>query len=244
MIFIQRNVQPLKDNKYYGRPDPFISSGYGMFQNNGNCVDYAYCRYREEQQDMNASNNLPTSNAYNWYAEAKKRGFKVGTTPKLGAIGVFGIPAKKIGHVAVVEEIIGNKVKYSSSAWKKYIFKTKTLNIGAKWGINYPLIGYIYPNVEFEDDLPIKGDYKVISPRYVRTGAGTEYPIKKVKDLTKDGQKNCTSTNKNAKAQYKSGTIFTNQKSVKASNGSIWAKTPSGYVCLSSHTGTMYCSKI
>ena len=249
MIFIERNTRPLESNKYYGKPDPFISAGLGMFQLGGNCTDYAYCRYRECQQDMNASINLPTSNAYNWYKEAKKKGFKVGSTPKLGAIGVFGIPSKKIGHVAIVENISGNNVKYSSSAYAKltinrYIWKTKTLKKGAKWGINYPLIGYIYPNVDFEEDLPITGDYKVISPRYVRTGAGTEYPIKKVKDLTKDGQKNCTSTNKNAKAQYKSGTIFTNQKSVKASNGSIWAKTPSGYVCLISAKGTMYCIKV
>ena len=244
MIFIQRNTKPLETNKYYGKPDPFITSGYGMFQNNGNCVDYCYCRYRESQEDMTASNNLPTSNAYNWYKEAKKKGFKTGTTPKLGAIGVFGVPSKKKGHVAFVEDLYGNKIKYSSSGWKAYIFKTKTLNKGAKWGINLPLIGYIYSNTNFEEDLPIKGDYKVISPRYVRTGPGTEYPIKKVKDISKDGQNHCVDKRPNAKAQYQSGTPFTNQKSVKASNGSIWAKTPSGYVCLISSKGTMYCSKI
>ena len=243
MIFIQRNTAPLKSNKYYGLPDPFITSGFGMFQNGGNCTDYGYCRYREAQEDMSASDKLPTSNAYNWYEEAKRKGFKVGTTPKRGAIAVFGNPKKKKGHIAFVEDVVGNYVLYSSSAWKKYIFKTKKLKIGAAWGIGLPLIGYIYPNVEFEENLPITGDYKVISPRYVRKGAGIEFDIKKVKDLTKDGQKHCTSKNPNAKAQYQSGTIFTNQKTVKAKNGSIWAKTPSGFVCLVSSKGTMYCSK-
>ena len=252
MIFIERNVRPLETNKYYGKPDPFISSGLGMFQLGGNCTDYAWCRYREEQQDMNASNNLPTSNAYNWYKEAKKKGFKVGSTPKLGAIGVFGIPSKKIGHVAIVENITGNEVKYSSSAYAKlkvnrYLWKTKTLKKGAKWGANYPLIGYIYPNVEFEEDLPVKGDYKVISPRYVRTGAGTEYPIKKVSECSKTVKANpkeyCTNPKLTANAQFKSGVIITVSKVVRAKNGSIWGLCPSGYVCLQSHTGTMYCSK-
>ena len=89
-----------------------------------------------------------------------------------------------------------------------------------------------------------KGDYKVISPRYVRTGAGTEYRIKKVAELTKDGQKNCVNTKPTAKAQYKAGAIFTALDIVKSSNGATWARTPSGYVCLASHTGVQYCSKV
>lgn len=248
MIFYQRNVAPLKSNKYYGLPDPFITNGFGMFNNGGNCTDYGYCRYREAQQDMNASDKLPTNNAYNWYEEAKRKGFKVGTTPKIGAIAVFGNPKKKKGHIAFVEDVLNGYVLYSSSAWKKYIFKTKKLKIGAAWGIGLPLIGYIYPNVEFEQDLPIDGcDYKVISPRYVRVGAGTEYRIKKVSECSSTCKKNpkeyFTNPKQSADAQYKSGTRFTNQKTVRAKNGSIWAKTPSGYVCLISSKGTMYCSK-
>lgn len=251
MIFYQRNVAPLKSNKYYGLPDPFISAGLGMFQLGGNCTDYAFCRFRESQEDMNASKNLPTSNAYNWYKEAKAKGFKVGSTPKLGAIAVFGVPSKKKGHVAIVESINGNDITYSASGYTKlkatrYLFKLKTLKKGANWN-DKPLIGYIYPNVDFEENLPITGDYKVLSPRYIRTGAGTEYPIKKIKECSKAVKSNpgqyCTSTNQNAKAQFKYGVKFTNQKTVKAKNGSIWAKCPSGYVCLVSSKGPMYCSK-
>ena len=50
--------------------------------------------------------------------------------------------------------------------------------------------------------LPL-GNYIVISPRYVRYGAGTNYGIKKVKELTKDGQKHCVNQKENANAQYK-----------------------------------------
>lgn len=242
MIFIQRNTRPLETNKYYCKPDPFISAGLGMFQLGGNCTDYAWCRYREAQQDMDGSKYLPISAADKWFTDAKKKGLKTGQKPKLGAVACFK------NHVAIVESFNDKTQTLSASGYTKlkatrYLFKTKTIGIGASWN-GKQFYGYIYQPIEFEEDLPIKGDYKVISPRYVRTGAGTEYSIKKVKDLTKDGQNHCVDKRPNAKAQYKSGTIFTNQKSVKASNGSIWAKTPSGYVCLISSKGTMYCSKI
>lgn len=242
MIFYQRNVRPLETNKYYNKPKAYSSPDLDMWKLGGNCTDYAWCRYREAQEDMNGSKNLPTSAATRFYADAKKKGLKTGSTPKIGAIACFK------GHLAFVEDVYADKVKYSASGYTKlkatrYIFKLKTIKKGGSWN-GKALEGYIYAPIEYENDLPKEGDYKVLSPRYVRKGAGTEYPIKKVKDLTKDGQKNCTSSNKNAKAQYKSGTIFTNQKSVKASNGSIWAKTPSGYVCLISSKGTMYCSKV
>ena len=241
VIFYPRNSAPLKTNKYYGRPDPYISAGLGMFQLSGNCTDYAWCRYREAQQDMNASNKLPTTAASIFYKRAVEKKLKTGKEPKIGSIACFE------GHLAFVEGITGDKVKYSASGWAKvkaarYLFKTKTIKKGGAWN-GKKLQGYIYPEVEFQEDLPVKGNYEVVSPRYVRKGAGTEYDIKKVKELTKDGQAHCTNPKPNAKAQYKSGTIFTNQGSVKASNGSIWAKTPSGYVCLVSSKGTIYCKK-
>ena len=89
-----------------------------------------------------------------------------------------------------------------------------------------------------------KGNYKVVSPRYVRVGPGTEYRIKKVAELTADGKKHCVNPKLTANAQYKAGTIFTALDIVYAKNHSVWARTPSGYVCLTSHTGVQYCSKV
>lgn len=89
-----------------------------------------------------------------------------------------------------------------------------------------------------------KGTYEVLNPRYVRTGPGTEYPIKKVKDLTADGQKNATSKKPNANAQYKKDTRFTARTIELAKSGSIWAKTPSGYVCIESAKDVQYCKEV
>ena len=246
MIFYQRNVRPLETNKYYNKPKAFSDPSLDMWVLGGNCTDYAWCRYREAAQDMNASKNLPTSAANRWFTDAKKKGFKTGQKPKLGAIACFK------NHVAFVESFNDKQQTLSAGGYTKlkatrYIFKLKTIGIGATWN-GKQFYGYIYPEFNYEEDLPIKGDYKVLSPRYVRKGAGTEYDIKKVKECSKTVRNNpkeyCTSTNQNAKAQFKSGTTITISKVVKAKNGSIWGLCPSGWVCLISSKGTMYCSKV
>lgn len=75
------------------------------------------------------------------------------------------------------------------------------------------------------------GNYVTLTELNVRSGAGTKYGIKKVRDLTADGKKNATSKNPNAYAVYKKGTKFTAQKIIKQGHN-YWAKTPSGYVCI------------
>lgn len=73
--------------------------------------------------------------------------------------------------------------------------------------------------------------YTLTSNVNVRTGAGTDYAIKKVKDLTADGRKNCTSSNSNDNAVLKSGTRVTALE-VKNAGKDIWLKIPSGYICV------------
>lgn len=85
------------------------------------------------------------------------------------------------------------------------------------------------------------GNYKCNENMNVRSGAGTNYAIKKVKDLSTDGRKNATSSNLNDNAVYKAGTIFTAQQIINQ-NG-VWAKTPSGYVCIKGSNGTVFCTK-
>lgn len=87
-----------------------------------------------------------------------------------------------------------------------------------------------------------KGEYITLTEMNVRSGPGLNYNQKLVKNLTKDGRKNATSENKNARAVYKKGTEFTALKVVK--NGKdYWAKTPSGYVCIKLGN-EVYCKKI
>lgn len=85
------------------------------------------------------------------------------------------------------------------------------------------------------------GDYVTLDIMRVRTGAGTNYRQKKVKELTVDGRRNATSTNGNALACYKKGTVFTALSITKKGND-YWAKTPSGYICIQQGK-TVYCKK-
>ena len=87
------------------------------------------------------------------------------------------------------------------------------------------------------------GDYKTLDVMRIRTGAGTNYRQKLVKELTADGKRNATSSSGSAYACYKKGTIFTAQKILKDSKGNIWAKSPSGYICIKQGTA-VYCKKI
>lgn len=87
-----------------------------------------------------------------------------------------------------------------------------------------------------------KGEYKTTTALNVRTGAGTKYRIKKVKELTPDGRKHATSKNPNSYAVYKSGTEFTAQKIIKEGHN-YWAQTPSGYVCIQ-YGNEKYCKRV
>ena len=87
------------------------------------------------------------------------------------------------------------------------------------------------------------GNYKTLDVMRVRAGAGTNYRQKKVKELTADGKKNATSSNENAYACYKKGTIFTAMKITVNTDGSVWAQSPSGYICLKDSYYT-YCEKV
>lgn len=106
----------------------------------------------------------------------------------------------------------------------------------------------IDPTPYLDKDLPnndiyVKGkNYKTLANMYVRWGAGTNYGIKMVKNLTKDGKKNATSTNPDAYAVYKKGTIYTALDVIRNKYG-VWARTPSGYVCMEGVSGTIYATK-
>ena len=43
-------------------------------------------------------------NARNWYANAKAAGYKVGQTPRVGAIIVYSALRSSAGHVGIVRE--------------------------------------------------------------------------------------------------------------------------------------------
>lgn len=95
-------------------------------------------------------------------------------------------------------------------------------------------------SVKVEDENPI---YKTLYPMNVRYGAGVHYPRKLVKDLTEDGKKNATSENEHDYAVYREGTKFTCYEEFEAKDGSLWAITPSGYVCIEDNS-CKYCERV
>ena len=151
MKFNPRLSCPSRDNKYYNSNiNPFVSAGYGMFQNNGNCTCYAYGRFMEEA-GWNSC-NLSTGNAENFYP--KNDGYPRGQTPKLGAIICWEGVGSKAGHVAVVEQINADgSILTSNSAWQGGLFYLKTLYPPYYYmGDLYEFQGFIYnPDI---DDTP------------------------------------------------------------------------------------------
>ena len=100
-----------------------------------------------------------------------------------------------------------------------------------------------YLNNDLPSDKFEKGkDYITLDNMYVRWGAGTNYGVKLVKNLTNDGKNNALNKNPNDYAIYKKGTIYTAIDIIKNGYG-VWAKTPSGYVCMQGASGRDYAKR-
>lgn len=173
-----RTTKPSTDNKYYIQT---AGGGYNKcIQGNANnpyerrptkysvlpnCVGYAYGRYLEFYGLKSA--DLPTCNAKDWYAAAKKNGFKCNYTPTVGSLIVFG--GGECGHIAFVERIESNGDLFlSESNWGHEFFKNRTVKKVNSYALSsaYPCIGFIAnPNVKPEapkksDFLPARGYFK------------------------------------------------------------------------------------
>lgn len=219
-----------------------------------NCVGYANGRFAEIM-DENKIKYQFIMNAEVFIKYAKQWGLDIRQEPSLGGIMVFeGIDTKnkkRAGHVFMVEEIRDkNKVYTSESSYGGKAFFNKVRNKKENnWGMgkNYKFIGCIVnPKIGFvpykENEFVAGEDYKTLSDMYVRKGAGVNYGVKLVKQLTPDGKKNATSTNPNALAVYKKGTIYTALE-VVIHKKSTWARTPSGWICMKGYTGKVYSEK-
>ena len=114
-------------------------------------------------------------------------------------------------------------------------------------GINYNYLrGALRPKIYHEKPTPAPSKnpiYETLGDMYVRYGAGTNYGVKRVKELTEDGKKHATSSDPYAPAIYRKGTRFTCYELVDLGKG-IWARTPSGYVCVIGKSGTVYSKEV
>ena len=107
------------------------------------------------------------------------------------------------------------------------------------------VLGVLRPKMYIKKEAEYKtGNYKTLGTMNVRSGPGLNFSNKLVKDLTSDGKKNALSKDLNSRAVYKKGTIFTAKEIIQNKDGSVWAKTPSGYVTIKGASGTKYCNKL
>lgn len=165
--FTPRMSQPSLTSKYY------VNYKYGgintciVLDSKGcvmpNCVGYAQGRFLEIHNATKCDWKLPACNAEDWYEKAKANGLKVGSTPKLGSVIVWGkgklhTSSDGCGHVAVVEKIDSDgTITISESGYKTFIFKTE--KIPKPYTLKgYNFLGFIYPYIEFDNGTiePIK----------------------------------------------------------------------------------------
>lgn len=134
------NSDGMLNNPYWYSLNPFYQSGYGL----PNCTCYAWGR-RYEITGKAPDTSL--GNADTWFDYAVSHGQKTGQTPKAGSIMVWkytGSHANDGGHVAIVEEVDGETVVTSNSAYGGTYFYTQTLSPPYEWASYTQFQGFIY----------------------------------------------------------------------------------------------------
>lgn len=131
------NSDGMQGNPYWYSDNPFYQSGYGL----PNCTCYAWGRWYEIS---GVRPNLCTGNAEEWWNY--NDGYERGSTPQLGAIICLANgPYSGLGHVAVVEEINGDNITFSNSAYGGGYFYLKTGTAANGYGYSeYNFQGFIY----------------------------------------------------------------------------------------------------
>lgn len=158
--------------------------------------------------------------------------------PQKGDILVWGTTRHPLGHVAIY---LDNNTVYEQNVGSHD-------NRCAGYGRLVPNYTILRPNATLIEDEPVvseeytKGNYITLDEMNIRTGAGANFAIKKVSEMSENGRKHATSTNLNSNAEYKKGTEFTAQEIIKNEN-EYWAKSPSGYICIKGASGKIYCKK-
>ena len=213
----------------------------GCRANEGTDMD-AVCAFMKKKYSIAYSKTIDIKKLVSWL----KKGY--GAIANVGAKGYFS----SSGHFVYVAGITsGGKLivldpYYYSDKWKstvngidrsknfKYNSSEHTLTCSPTV-LEKDRAGWFYllkpekkakkPSASYTD-----GKYKLLYDMVVRTGPGTNYKQKKVKDLTADGKKHATSKNPNAPAVLKTGTKV--DAVIKKNGSEYWLKIPSGYVCL------------
>ena len=156
--------------------------------------------------------------------------YKKGVKSQRGDLVVWGIGyngTSKYGHIAIAtgEQAKKTIITYDQNFGEKPMHKV----VHNLKGIE----GFLRPKNQKNIALApkvITGTYKLLGVRGVYKGWGAKSGRKEVKDLTKNGRK--CATRKSGDAYLKKGTKVTVEKKKLLSTGNLWAKIPSGYICI------------
>lgn len=154
-----------------------------------------------------------------------------------GDFAIWGkCPTCPNSHIAMFRKDNGNGTGIFLSQNQNGIREFTQVNISYQG-----ILGALRPKIYIvNEEYPISNyvcDYNM----FVRSGPSTNYSPIKVNQLTQNGRENATSKSDSANAVYKKGTIFT-AKEIIINNGEVWARSPSGYICIKD-SNMVYCRK-
>ena len=206
------------------------------------CVDLIkhYCR---NVIGMNKSYYDSWGNAIDWYNDFdkkdwlkkyfKKISYTKGMDIKKGDIVIFS-SSSVYGHIAVCT---GKQDSISFEAYDQNYRGTGAGMTLREFGYSgrFTPLGFLRPkdrsNIVIAPTIK-KGNYKLTNVRGIYNGYGATTERKKVKDITSDARKNVVCNKNNAEAFLKAGTEVTVKETKVLASGNLWAKIPSGYICI------------
>lgn len=158
---------------------------------------------------------------------------------QLGNMGTKGNATGVHCHIEVEQ---GNDTTWFKNQFGNYQFNNEVDLDDCYFVDNTNIIDGHGGNWKTTDQVPVNENNLYICNfnMNVRSGAGTNFACKKVLELTEDGKVNATSSNENDNAVYKQGTFFTARRIINNDNGSVWAESPSGFICIKDNE-TEYC---
>lgn len=151
--------------------------------------------------------------------------------PLQGDIVVWGTKTGKYGHIAICT---GNgNTSWFESFDQNWPSGSKCKNVKHTYT---GVLGFLRPKSRGKlFDYPTLKNGKTVTLTYVRgvyKGAGANTGRKRVSELSADGKKNAVSTVSNYNAYLKKGSKVTVLETKRLKNNNLWARIPSGWICL------------
>lgn len=158
----------------------------------------------------------------------------------IGHTGAYGYATGDHVHVACAKgawkgfDNSGKHQQLKNAEHQYNLFYVNNVEVQAGGGYSWK---------KYEEPTPTQNNYVCLGNMYVRYGAGLNYGIKRVKELTEDGRNHCTCPDRPyADAVYKEGTVWTLKELVNNKYGT-WGRSPSGWICIKGASGREYCKK-